>query len=281
MALEPNPPKDSTVRIVKSGAFLGLSEDPVERYQYHFAQLIERSLKVVERPMTALDFACGTGLPSLTLIAHLPAESRIIALSDSRADLQTFHHHIPATRRPYIFPRKERRDHLPFASGVFDVAWAALSGEELQPLGTILSQVLRVLRPGAQLLISAPLRATFAELANAISPSLAGYQNHPAFAALLSQPPHLLGSQDWLSALQRCGAMEINIERARLELAIAPPLSSQPLFVRHLLPLWLGDDPALQAEAVSLLDQTVHETLDVTIHVGCLASRRGLSKTPS
>ena len=67
---------------------------------------------------------------------------------------------------------KEHRDRLPFANGVFDLVWATLPREQLKPARGVLRQALRVLRPGGQLLITAPLVATFAELCAAMSPAL-------------------------------------------------------------------------------------------------------------
>jgi SAM-dependent methyltransferase len=268
----------TSVRVSQSGPLHELTDDPVERYQYHFAHLIERNLEVLDHPMHALDLACGVGMPALTLIERLPAESRIVALGDDRSDLRRFHDKLNTEQKRVIFPRKERRDRLPFAANIFDVVWAALPSEQFDPVRAVLRQALRVLRPGGQLLFSAPLRATFAELANAIGSSVEDHRDDEAYSALLSQPPQLLGSDDWAEALRRCGAIEIEVIRDKVELIIATPLSSQPLFTQYLLPLWLGDDPTVQAKALRLLDEAVAAPLGVTIHVGCILARRGLSE---
>lgn len=269
---------ETTVRVVKSGPMVALSDDPVERYQHHFVHLIQRNLHDYDHPVLALDLACGIGLPTLTLYPTLPEGSRVVALGDDRADLKLFHDQIPKNLRHLIFPRKERRERLPFATDIFDIVWASLPSEQPDPLRGILRQALRVLRPGGQLAIAAPLRATFAELANAISPSLQGHSDNEVFSALLSEPPQLLGSDDWKDNLQKCGAMEIQVIRDTIEMNIPPPVSSQLLFSRYLLPLWLGDDPSMQARALRLLDEAVTDPLAITIHVGCILSRRGLSE---
>ncbi len=251
--------------------------DSLLAYQSHFVALLARHLRVTSHPIHALDLACGAGLPTLTLIEHLPAGSRVIALGDDRSDLKLFHDELSAEQKRVIFPRKERRDRLPFAAGVFNLVWAALPSRPLDPLRAVLRQALRVLRPGGQLLISAPLRATFAELANAIGSSIRGHRDHEAYSSLLSEPPQLLGSDDWRQALGRSGAVEVEITRDTVGLVIATPLSGQPVFSQCLLPLWLGDDPTHQAKALRLLDQAVTEPLEVTIHTGCIRASRGFT----
>lgn len=271
-------PRETTLRVVKSGALADLSEDPVDRYQHHFIHLIERNLETTGTSMLALDLACGVGMSALTLFAKLPQGSRLIAISDERPELKIFHEQISPAQRRQIFIRKEKADRLPFAVNLFDVVWAALPSQPLQPLRPILRQALRVLRPGGQLLLAVPLRATFAELARAIGTSLEPYKRDESYAALLSQPPQLLGEDGWRENLQRCGAIEIDVLRDTVQITIMPPLSSQPLFSRFLLPLWLGDDLTLQAKAQQLLDRAVTTGLDVTLHVACVRARRGLSE---
>ena len=269
--------QEITVRVVKSGRHI-FSENPVDRYQHHFIHLIGRHLEVRDGPMLALDLACGVGLSTLALFERLPPGSRVVAISDDRVDLKRFHEQLTSDQRKTIFPRKEKRDRLPFAVNLFDVVWAALPSEPLRPLRPILRQALRVLRPGGQLIITAPLRRTFLGLANAIGPSLEGHKDDAAFQALLSEPPELISSDDWIANIQRCGAIEAEIHHNSVEINTALPLSSQPLFSGFLLPLWLGDDLTLQAQALRLLDVAVKKPLVVTIHIGCVTARRGLSE---
>lgn len=272
---------DRTARIVRAGPLQELSDDPIDRYSHHFIHVIERHLDAFERPVTALDLAAGTGMPSLSLLPKLPEGSRIIALSEDRAELKLFHEQVPRALAQSIYPRKEKRDHLPFAQGVFDVAWAALTREQFPTARLFFGPALRVLRKDAALLLATPLRPTFAELVTAIGPSLVGHEDDPAFAALVAAPPELLAAPSWAAELSRCGAVAVEVTEDSIETQLSPPLSRQPLFTRHLLPVWLGGNAALQEQALCLLDLTVREPIRALIHIGCIRGRRGPDPIPS
>ncbi len=274
----PEPPRiEGTVRVVRSGLLADLSEDPVERYQHHFVHIVERNLDRYEQPINALDLSCGTGGSTLTIHRRLPKGSRIVALSEDRAQLRVFHEQLSRELRRVVFPRKHLRTRLPFAPGVFDLVWAALAREQLQPARPVIRAALRVLRPGGLLLIAAPLRATFAELATALGPSLKGHEHDPVFHALIEQPPELVDADSWREDMIKSGAVEAEVRRDTIELTLSPPLSNQRLFAEQLLPLWLGKNTELKETALKLLDVTVKNPITVPMHVGCVRGRRGAS----
>ncbi|MEE8408027.1 MAG: class I SAM-dependent methyltransferase [Myxococcota bacterium] len=253
-------------------------EDPVERYEYHFLQLIERNLDVPNEALTALDMTAGNGFSTFTLWPRLPEGSRIIALSDDRTKLSIFHEQLDHSLRNVIFPRKERCDRLPFAIGVFDLVWASLATVTLEPLRPTLRQALRVLRPGGQILVSAPLRDTFIELSSAIANALDAHGAQSVFPSLPSVPPELLDLEGLEKTLIRCGAINVETFRASVEITLVPPLSSQRLFSHYLLPIWIGDDPTLQARVLRILDDNLPEPITLTAHIGCVVGRRGVSE---
>ena len=271
------PRKETTARVVRAGPLQDLSDDPVERYQHHFILLIERNFDAFDRPVTALDLACGVGTSTLTLVRKLPPGSRVVAISEDRAEVKIFHEQLTKEQRRFIFPRKEKRERLPFAPGIFDVTWATLAHERLRPPRPMVRAALRVLRPGGLLLLTAPLRATFGELVKALGPSLTGHESHPAFAALIAEPPDLLGGDAWLADMKRCGAIDVEVKSETIEMTLTPPLSRQPVFTQNLLPIWIGNNEVLLAQALRLLDETVKAPLNTTVHIGCIRGRRGTS----
>ncbi len=272
------PIRETTMRVVRTPAMQSLADDPVDLYHHHFTHLIERQLRPGSGPQTALDLACGAGGAPLALLARLPPGSRVIALSTDRAELRRFHDQLSPDLRRRVFPRKERSDRLPFAGGVFDLCWATLPLAQLKPLRAVLRQALRVLRPGGQLLITAPLVATFAELCAAMSGALQAHHADPAFAPLMTQPPDLLTPEAWVDTLSRCGAIEPEIKADTIEVQLALPVSGQPLFTRVLLPLWVGGDEAVQQQARRLLDLALTTPISVVVHIGCIMARRGLAE---
>lgn len=267
---------DGTARVVRGGSLLALSESPVDRYHVHYINLLARSLAPFSSPVTALDLACGNGTSTLTLLGCLPRGSRVVALSENRSDLRVFHEQLSKAMRRVIFPRKEKRDRLPFAQQVFDVAWASLAFEWFHPVRPVLRAALRVLKPGGRLLLSAPLRPSFNEWTQVVGPRLNGYEKDPAFSSLVSEPsPSLLDLDEWKAALERCGGLDVKIQNAPIEIGLAPPLSQHLLFTRCVLPLWTGRDPARASLALQLLDKTVKAPLRLTMHVGCATATRG------
>lgn len=275
--LKPPSPRrpERTLRIVLSEG--EAKDEGVARYCAAFTTLLERHLEVPTRPVQALDLACGPGTATLPLCRKLPSGSRVVALSADRVELHRLHDSIPPELAGAIYPRKERRDRLPFALGVFDLVWASLAGERLEPFRPILRQALRVLRPGGQLLVATPLKSTFVELARAIGPFLTAHRDSASFQVLMSESL-LLDAEGWSTSLRRSGAVDVAVDEETLELTIPPPLSSQLLFVRYLMPLWVGEDPATQTDALALLDQAVLQPLSVRVRLACVRGRRGQSE---
>jgi SAM-dependent methyltransferase len=279
MATDPSPEEndeqETTARVVKPGALRLASEDAVERYEYHFVHLIGRHLALSDHPGLALDLACGNGFSTLTLAPQLPHGSRVIAIGDDRAELKLFHEQIDRSRSDCLFPRKERTDRLPFAAGVFDTVWAALSNKRLDPLKPSLRQALRVLKPNGTLLIAAPLRDTFVHLASRIGNMLNAEGRAEEFRELMTDPPDLLTLDDWQETLTKCGATRVEGHRESISVSVTPPLSSHRLFTQYLLPLGLGDDPTLQAHALRLFDQYLTEPAEIDVYIGCVTGVRG------
>ena len=58
-------------------------------------------------------------------------------------------------------------------------------------------------------------------------------------------------------------------------LRLEKPVEKHTLFVRHVLPLWLGEDNPYRKQVLAKLDETLDAPLDIPIHVACVHGRKG------
>src|SRR5262249_28519813 len=153
--------------------------------------------------------------------SRLPAGSRIIGICNDREQLDVLHARLTATpNRCIVYPRYEAPDRLPFADAVFDRVWAGLATTTLEPVRPALRQGLRVLRPGGQLIIVAPLRDTLMDLIRIAGKFMTNYEDSLRMRPLAFDHARALDRAGWEDALRRSGAIELDTSIHLFECAL-------------------------------------------------------------
>ncbi len=98
-----------------------------------------------------VDIGAGTGFMTRAVADLAGDDVRIHALDIEPLMIEEMENTLPADGR--ITPQLMERDQLPFADDSLDGAWMIALYHELEPPEPLLAEILRVLRPGARLLI--------------------------------------------------------------------------------------------------------------------------------
>ncbi|RUL83382.1 class I SAM-dependent methyltransferase [Tautonia sociabilis] len=104
-----------------------------------------------DRPITVLDVGCGTGQFGEQILRSLP-NARVVGMDLVRAMLNGGSHRW-ARHREGLLPVQGDSEHLPFASGSFDVVTCANSFHHYPDQGRAVSEMNRVLKPGGRLML--------------------------------------------------------------------------------------------------------------------------------
>jgi ubiquinone/menaquinone biosynthesis C-methylase UbiE len=110
-------------------------------------------LEHVEAGQAVLDLGCGDGAFSELMLEH--ADVAITAAEVAEAALARARQR-PRLRERATFALVPFDGELPFSDNCFDLVWAGEVIEHVADTGAWLSEVRRVLKPGAQLLITTP-----------------------------------------------------------------------------------------------------------------------------
>ena len=251
------------------------NRDVYERYACHFVDLLLGALDRSDRPTRWLDLACGTGFATLRAIGQAAPGSSIVSISDDRFSLKEFHHELTAEQRRSLYPRKESSERLPFADSTFDQAWAVLPTRMIDPIKPVVTQTLRVLRPGGLLVLCVPLLGTFRELLDAVAKSEPDSDTNPTIQRLVAQTNHFAEPGTWKKQLLDAGAIDVQQRVSRFPVTLTPPLSSDRLIARHLLPVWLDEPQTTKTDA--LLNRAITAPTQATVVVGCFMARKGMA----
>jgi SAM-dependent methyltransferase len=118
----------------------------------HLATPLLAKLATVESPLV-LDVAAGTGRLSLALLRQWDFRGRVVGLDLSKAMLARASAKTQGQRHRAAWVRQDAMC-LPFASDRFDAVTCIEALEFMPQPSAVLTELVRVLRPGAQLLIS-------------------------------------------------------------------------------------------------------------------------------
>lgn len=270
----------------------GAGEDPfqapyayeavvVPRYAQPFAEMLLRAVEIPARAYI-LDLACRTGYPAVNLL-HALDEGRIVAVDPDPAFLEIARQRAGEDVGRRFFLKQESVEALPFGDGVFTNVVGNLADRITTDRGALLSEAARVLRAHGQLVLTMPLRGSFAEVLDmfrevALKHDLGAVTERIEQYALSMPTPEV-----WATEVESRGFEGATVETMAfaLDYASGAELLMDPATHVAALPEWQWCASAVD-DPVSLLyrvQDTVDtyfrgRTFEATVVAGCVTARR-------
>lgn len=252
------------------------------QYGARFAQGLLDALPQGDR-LQVLDIGCGTGQISFRMLERLGNSSRVIAV-DHDAGLIAL-----ARQRGFgdigrrLFFKTEDAEALSFGEGVFDAVVAHLLYRDLADREAAVREMHRVLVPGARLLLTTPLRGTFAEVFEMLRERAVANGDQ----MLAKQVDQLIGRDPSTTELEKvvrdAGFTQVELQQTsfRLSYANVEALFSDRLLETIAFPEWremVGAEALLDVER-RLRVYFEQGALSLTVQAGRLIAHRGVDDT--
>lgn len=247
------------------------------QYGARFAQGLLDSLPEGER-LQVLDVGCGTGQISFRLLERLGSSSRVIAV-DHDAGLIAL-----ARQRGFgdigsrLFFKTESAESLSFGDGVFDAVVMHLLYRDLEDRTASLGEMHRVLAPGGRLLLTTPLRGTFAEVFDMVRERAVAEGDGELADALEEVVARDPSAAELEASVREAGFAEVELEHSsfRLSFPNAEALFSDRMLETIAFPEWreaFGDDGLadVQRRLRTYFDQGA---LSLTVRAGRVTAHR-------
>jgi ubiquinone/menaquinone biosynthesis C-methylase UbiE len=228
-----------------------------------------------------LNVACGTGYPALELLERMD-EGRIIAIDSSSALLDVAREKAKALSGKRIFFRSEGgKEKLSFDSEVYDLTFSNLGLDEME--GTpaqAIAELARVTAPGGQLLLTLPLRGTWAEFLDIFREVLTKHDRHDTLEGLVAYEETLPEPEVALKWMEDAGLTRVDLVVDEFSLLFK---SSREFFFAPVIEFGpLGDWKRLVGKGQEMQDifWFIKEAIDayfggrafsVTVVAGCLS----------
>ncbi|MEM6274673.1 MAG: methyltransferase domain-containing protein [Myxococcota bacterium] len=242
----------------------------IAEYERFFVDALREAIDRIPRPLTALNVACGSGDATLELYPHLPPGTRLIAVDDQRDAINRFHKTLKSAGRAPIYIRKENLERLPFGDSAFDLVWTSLATYRFPSKRLMLRQMLRVLRSPGQLVVATPTRETVVEMTRIFAPWLADDSEPRA----MINDTTLASADEWQSEMSRTGAQDVRLTNTVHPIRIHTPLENHPVFMHHLLPMWLSDDHPEREAILRKLNRALDARFELPLHVAVVSGHK-------
>ncbi len=246
-----------------------------------FARLLLQCVSLPEKAMV-LEVGCRTGHLSLELIRKMGGHGRIIALESSGPLLDVARAKADDLSGRRIFFRTERlTGKLSFADDVYDLTCSNVGLDEVEaPLETALAEMVRVTKPGGQVVVSLPLRGTWQEFLDIYREVLIK-QDRDAILARLEDwvDEHLPDMEQARAMMVRAGLKDVSVQSQRFGLLFR---SAREFFFAPVIeygPLKTWKDLSGKGQEMQDIFWYIKEAIDsyfsetafsVTVVAGCL-----------
>jgi ubiquinone/menaquinone biosynthesis C-methylase UbiE len=248
-----------------------------------FGRLLLAEARVPPSAMV-LNIACGTGYPALDLLEKMDG-GRIIAIDSSSALLDVARSKSEDLSGKRIFFRTEgNKDRLSFDSDVYDLTFTNLGLDEIDsPPKDALAELTRVTAPGGQVLVTLPLRGTWAEFLDIYREVLTKHDRHDTLQALGEYEETLPEPEVAIEWLEATGLKDVDLVVEEFSLLFK---SSREFFFAPVIEFGpLRDWKRLAGKGQEMQDifWFIKESIDayfgdrafsVTVVAGCLCGRK-------
>ena len=251
-----------------------------------FGRMILRDLTLPPRA-TVLDFACGTGYPALEVAKRLDG-GRIVCIESCAPLAELARQKAGDLLHRQVFLRTdELGPKLVFADRVFDLVLSNLGLSEAADPPAVLREMARVTKPGGRVIVTLPLRGSFAEFFDIYREVLARSERADALGRLeehIARNPEPEQAVGWMEG---AGLRPVDLEmnsfsllfRSSREFLFAPVIEFGPL------PAW--KDIAGKGEEMQEIFVQIKEAIDtyfggrpfeLSVKAGCLRGHRPTGK---
>jgi ubiquinone/menaquinone biosynthesis C-methylase UbiE len=186
-----------------------------------------------------LQIGCGLGTTNTEILQRTNADSRLIAVETTPAFVERARANVPVE---YLGRRVFFRAHnlvgkLPFAENGFDHVVANLSLVDLASPRDLISELVRVTKPGGELRLAAPLAGTWREFLDVYSDVLVRLRKQESAAALAAYGKSFPEPEALAKELESAGMEKVAVETTHWELVFrtgreffyAPVIEQGPL----------------------------------------------------
>lgn len=252
------------------------------KYGARFAQGLLDALPQGDR-LQVLDIGCGTGQISFRLLERLGSSSRVIAV-DHDAGLIAL-----ARQRGFgdigsrLFFKTETAEALSFGDGVFDAVVMHLLYRDLEDRSAALKEMHRVLVPGGRMLLTTPLRGTYAEIFEMVRERAIAEGDGELLRALVEVETRDPSVGELETAVREAGFTEVELEHTsfRLSYPNVEALFSDRLLETIAFPEW---EQAFGAEALADVQRRLRTYFDqgalsLTVQAGRIVAHRSSEAT--
>jgi SAM-dependent methyltransferase len=219
-------------------------EEILPAYGARFGALLLAHLKLLSIGPRArvLEIGCATGEVTRTLARHFDADCRITAIDESSAFIAEARAKLEAaddTRAPVTFQPGSPLG-LPLDDGAADLVIANLGAAGAGDLAAAAAEIARVLGPGGQAVVAAPLRGTWAEFIDLFREVLRENDKHESLVELDRYVEAMPEGEALARALESVGLTDVRLDVERWEMLFksAREFFYAPLVELGPLPRW-------------------------------------------
>jgi len=252
----------------------------IPRYARMFGDLLLRAVIVPARA-NILDLACRTGYPAMDLL-RLLGEGRIVSIDPDASFLELTRERAGEEVGRRLFLKQESVEALPFGSGVFTNVVGNLVDRTTTDRGLLLSEASRVLTAHGQLVITMPLRGSFAEVLDLFR-EVALKHDLTAVNERIEQYAMSLPSREmWQTEIESRGFNDVTIDQSTFTLGFESghELFADPATLVAAAPEWqwiasaIDDPSAVIYRVQDAVDVYFRgRTFETTVVAGCASAR--------
>ena len=175
---------------------------------------------VLKRNGHVLQMGCGLGTTNTEILQQTDADSRLIAVETTPVFVERARANVPAEYlgRRVFFRAHNLEGKLPFAENGFDHVLANVSLADLAAPGTLVSELVRVTKPGGQLRLATPLAGTWREFLDVYSDVLVRLRRQESVATLAAYVKSYPEPEALAKQMEAAGMAKVAVETTHWEL---------------------------------------------------------------
>lgn len=253
----------------------------VPRYAQRFGEMLLRSLDLPARA-NVLDVACRTGYPAAQVL-DLTRDGRVIALDADSKYLELARARVDGEVGRRIFFKQGSATDLRFSDEIFTNVLGNLIDRATADRGALVAEAARVLRPGGQLVLTMPLRGSFAEVVDLLREVALRHDLARVAERLEQYVATFPTAALWQTEIASRGLSDVTVETREftLEYRSGAALFADPVVTSAAMSEWRwcaegAMDPEALLRYVHHAVDTYYQgrTFELTVMAGCATARR-------